>query len=143
MALFVDLSPSVFQPNGLVKYQMVGCRVQIGCEVSNALELQEVTSFLLLQVRLYITVVKHTERVGVQQVAEVALVSTRILDREQTVVQTNLSLYSILAIYPVQGFALNLTVGTRLSTASLWIVGRINGGYITFCILVAGVLLVY
>ena len=67
---------------------------------------------------------------------------TGILDFPQTVIETYLCLLGIVAAHPVQGFPLDLTVSTRLSAASLGIIGAVDGRNTSFGILVAGMFLV-
>ena len=62
---------------------MVGSSVEVECEVTDALELEEIAGLLFLEVGLNNRIVEHCEGLRVQQFAEVALVGTRILDGKQ------------------------------------------------------------
>ena len=78
--------PCVLEPHRLVEYRMVCSAVGVGHEVSDALELQILTGFLVGSVLFYIATGADSQRVGVEQFMEVALIGRRVLYKEETVI---------------------------------------------------------
>ena len=97
--LLVLFSPSVLQTNSLVEYKIVWCRVEIGHEITNALELQILAWLALCCILLYITVVYGLKTVWVEQFVEFTLVCSEILYSEKAVVYTYLSLLAVVGRY--------------------------------------------
>ena len=85
---------------------------------------------------------EHSQRLRVQQFAEVALVGAGILDGEEAVVETNLGLDGVLTVDPMQRLTLDFAVSTGHSATRLGVVGGIDGSDVSLSILVAGVLFV-
>ena len=75
MRLFLlGFGPTVFQADGAVKHQLLGRRVGVDTEVAYALELELVFHLGIVgEPGLYLGIVDDLERVGIEQLAEVAL----------------------------------------------------------------------
>ena len=58
---FCNLRPVVFQSHGLVEHNMIGRGVEVGHEVTDALELQILAWLALCCERLYIAFGEHIE----------------------------------------------------------------------------------
>ena len=149
-----SLLPRVLQSYGLVEHRTLGRGFGVGIEVADALELQVGEWLHASCERLYVAVLQDGQRVGVDDLlhgcdgvtlllfADGSHVVARILHLPQTVVESYLGLNSIVATYPMQRLAFDLTVSTRHPATCLGIVGAIDSGDTPLGILVAGMLFI-
>lgn len=134
--LLVLLCPSVLQTNSLVEHGVLGCRVEVCHEVADALELQILSRLAVGSVVLNVAVLDSFEALRVEQFAEVALVSRRVLNAEQTVVNAHLSLVAVVGRYPVE-CALHLAVGALKAALADRVVLSLNFDDVALSILSA------
>ena len=128
------LCPAVLQADGLIEDQMVCSGIGVDHEIADALELQILSRLLVFKVVFHITIAVDLQTVGIEELTEVAVVSRRVLDIEQTVILADLSLQTVVGRDPMQR-SLHTTVGTRESTAALRVVLGLYLNDITLSIL--------
>ena len=101
MSLHALFCPGILETNSLVEYGMLGRAVGVSHKVADTLELQILASLLSGGIVLDVAVVMYMERVGVEQLVEVALIGRRVLYEEEAVVLANLGLLAVVGAHPV------------------------------------------
>ena len=125
-----DLGEGVFEADGLVEDDAVGVGVGIDDVVAEALELVVVAGLDAGgEPGLHLGVVAHLERVGVDEVAEVAVVGAGVLDAEEAVVVADLGVDGRGHRYPVER-AFHLAVGAGQAAARLRVIGGADVGVV-------------
>ena len=80
---------------------MLGRAVGVSHKVADTLELQILASLLSGGIVLDVAVVTYMERVGVEQLVELALIGRLVLNEEEAVVLANLGLLAVVGAQPV------------------------------------------
>lgn len=125
--LFLHLLPSIFESYCAVEYRVLRCRIVVGCEITDTLELEFLALCGILDdKRFELGMFNHHKRLGIEHLAEVAVgLGCRVLYIKETVVQTHLCINGMLGRYPVE-CAFHLARCSGEAAAALGIVGAVD-----------------
>lgn len=95
-------SPTVFESDSLVEYEIIGSGVGVDTEITDALELIFVTNSGIFGKEWLDECSGNFQRIGVEQFTEILFgFSRRIFNHEESVVETHGCLLAVICRHPV------------------------------------------